>query len=342
MLRQIAKQTPRAWVKFMIVKINYSNDCRNQVFIKTGKVIDFKEVDVDVESLTAEERKMLLEETYASTINGKANLNERTLSFVSSEFSEDVIDLIKRSIKIHQEAVEKANAIARTKNENVVCELSPNRTRFQVFLYYESVAGDGLDCVARVQKDFVFSKYVSDISDATREDIVKMINTSIFGRSGCEEEDLLNRVADAIIIARDKVVAEEAKKESLKENVKAKKVAWAQEHGSDYLRTLIQEGLQFDTQFSKEYTEWALHEINVSTGMNWELHEDPNNYSGLDIKEAQVSEDALEAYLKVKDVDGVDGIYIQDEEDDDDESQRTYLAVVIDRDICHFQMAIEL
>lgn len=335
----------------MIVKINYSNECRNQVFVKTGKVIDFNEVDVDVESLTAEERKILLEGTYASTINGKDNLDERTLNFKSSEFSTDVVNLIKKSIKAHQEALEKANAIARTKNENVVCEL--NFSRFQVYLYYASVYGDGLDCEARVQKDFVFSRYLSDIADATREDIVKMINTSIFDRSGCEEEDLLNRVADAIIIARDKVVAEKAaeeakkeearkEKEALKENVKAKKVAWAQEHGSSYLRTLIQEGLQFDTQFSKEYTEWALNEINESTGMIWELHEDPDNYSGKYIKEAEVSEDALAAYLKVKGVDGVKDVYIQEEEDDDDEVTRTYLAVVIERDICHFQMAIEL
>lgn len=59
-------------------------------------------------------------------------------------------------------------------------------------------------------------------------------------------------------------------------------------------------------------------------------------------KEAEVSEDALKAYLKVKDIDGVNHVYIQEEEEEEDESIRTYLAVGIDRDICHFQMAIEL
>lgn len=337
----------------MIVKINYSNECRNQVFVKTGKVIDFNEVDVDVESLTAEERKILLEGTYASTINGKDNLDERTLKFQSSEYSTDVMDLIKRSNKAHQEAVEKANAMARMKNQDVVCEYSSCYGKFFSWIYYAIVTDRGLELSANVDKETVFDKNLSHIAKASREDIIKMIDTRKFNRSGCNEEDLLNRVADAIIIARDKVVAEKAAEkakeeekkretEAIKENVKAKKVAWAQEHGSDYLRTLIQEGLQFDTQFFKEYTEWALNEINQSTGMNWELHEDPDNYSSKDIKEAEVSEDALEAYLKVKDVDGVDGIYIQEEEDDDGEVTRTYLAVVIDRDICHFQMAIEL
>lgn len=337
----------------MIVKINYSNECRNQVFVKTGKVIDFKEVDVDVESLTAEERKILLEGTYASTINGKDNLDERTLNFRSSEYSTDVMDLIKRSNKAHQEAVEKANAMARMKNQDIVCQQNYKGGRLIACIYYATVDGRGLEFSAYVDKETVFDKNLSDIAEASREDIIKNISTYKFNRSGCNEEDLLNRFADAIIIARDKVIAEEAaekakkeearkEKEALEERVKTKKVAWAQEHGSDYLRTLIQEGLQFDTQFFKEYTEWALNEINQNTGMNWELHEDPDNYSSKDIKEAEVSEDALEAYLKVKDVDGVDGIYIQEEEDDDDEDARTYLTVVIDRDICHFQMAIEL
>ena len=269
----------------MIVKINYSNECRNQVFIKTGKVIDFKEVDVDVESLSTEERKMLLEGTYASTINGKDNLDERTLHFQSSEYSTDVMDLIKRSIKAHQEAVEKASAMALMKNQDIVCQQNYKGGRFIACIYYATVDGCGLEFSAGVDRDNVFEKCLSDIADASREDIIKMIDTRKFKRSGCNEKDLLNRVSDAIIIARDKVITEEAaekakkeearkEKEALEERVKTKKVAWAQEHGSDYLRTLIQEGLQFDTQFFKEYTEWALNEINQSTGMNWELHED--------------------------------------------------------------------
>lgn len=328
----------------MIVKINYSNECRNQVFVKTGKVIDFHEVYVNVESLSAEERKMLLEGTHASTINGKENLSQRTLGFKSSEYSRDVMDLIKRSVKAHQEAVEKANEMARMKNEDVVCECNTmyQPLRLSVNIYNAIVDGCGLEWSAKVNTNQVFCQYLHDIKDATREDIIKMIHTSYFdgGRSGCEEKDLLNHVADAIIIVRDKLVAErtaeKAKKEREKREKEEKRIAWAQEHGSDYLRTLIQEGLRFENQFRKEYTEWALNEINESTGIDWNLHDDPDNYSSEDIKEAEVSEDVLKAYLKVKDVEGVDGVYIQEEDDKD------YLTVVIDRDICHFQMAIEL
>lgn len=164
------------------------------------------------------------------------------------------------------------------------------------------------------------TKYVElDASELTPEDRKRLLAVSsgdydereLNFYADDESEDVMKLVNDHCIACEAKRVEEERKRKAEEERlakVKAQQTAWIEEHGSEYLRSLLHEGCRYVGRLEWEYDNWYAQVISKQTGMEWK------NGCGSDYRDCDIfskndtpTGNVMEAYLKVKDIDGLYG-----------------------------------
>ena len=314
----------------MKITINYTKECKKQVFVETGKVIDKVTVEIDPTTLSPEEREMLLRETLDNSDYGRAPYEERKMKHDFAEYTDDVMGMIRRDAAAYKETLAKSVELARKENEKGLKLWISTYKEINVEYYQAAVLGSWFPYVAGCDYSRAFSKSVNDIADATREDIEKMV-TIEYTNTGVDNEDLRRRMVDAIIEKRDELVAKKLAEEAKKAEEKAreahekqekeardaerdeKRKAWREANGSNYLKNLLHEGMAWQPVFFKEYETAELVRIKIAADIDGSIYDEDDYEDGngseyyvkdFDLSEVTLSEGMMAVYLCVKDVAG--------------------------------------
>ena len=135
-----------------------------------------------------------------------------------------------------------------------------------------------------------------------------------------ESEDVMKLVNDyyeAVVVKekqreereRQEREQEREAKEELEARIDAQRMEWINANGSDYLRGLARQGFGFVRQYEREYEAWYVSVLSEQTGISWKIGHG-NDYRDCVIgydKDETASKEVLDAYMKVKDIDGLSG-----------------------------------
>lgn len=336
----------------MKIKINYSDSCRTKMFVQTGEIINSNVVEIDDKALSAEERQLLLDTTTASIVNGNTNLESRTLRWESDEYTDDLLGMLRSDRAAYNAAIEVA--IAQAREENKTLESYNNNYYHDIGVTVRVGRAEHKYCVAqychKTESINAFCGKDESLIGKSRDEIRNIIKNFDYEKSGYSEDEIKDKIVDAVVALRDKYVAEmEKKRKTAEEEENRNKETenaireWAKAYGSDYLRGLIDENMQYYSVFEKEHAQWSVKKINDRTGLNWQLHTDSDDCYYYDIHSANVSENALAIFRKAKGIEGFHSAYIQFEDKDcENVYQSKYLVAKIKTNISDFQIAIEL
>ena len=314
----------------MKIKINYSDSCRTKMFVQTGEIINSNVVEIDDKALSAEERQLLLDTTTERIVNGNTNLESRTLRWESDEYTDDLLGMLRSDRAAYNAAIEVA--IAQAREENKTLESYNNKYYHDIGVTVRVGRAEHKYCVAqychKTESIKAFCGKDESLIGKSRDEIRNMIGNFDYEKSGYSEDEIKDKIVDAVVALRDKYVA---------------KMEWANTYGSDYLRGLIEENLKYNDVLEEEYAKWSVKKIKEQTGLNWQLHTDSDDCDYYDIRDADVSKNALAIFRKAKGIEGFQSAYIQFEDKDcENVYQSKYLVAKIETNFSGFQIAIEL
>lgn len=133
------------------------------------------------------------------------------------------------------------------------------------------------------------------------EDVMKLVNDYYPGYEAAVVEKKQREERE-----RQEREQERKAKEELEARIDAQRMEWINANGSDYLRELVRQGFGFVSQYEREYKAWYVSVLSEQTGMSWKIgHGNDYRECVIGDKYDTASKEVLDAYMKVKDIDGL-------------------------------------
>lgn len=292
---------------------------------------------MNFEQFTTEFRKKFLLYTETWERNGKEV--GRKFKIKTNVYPVDIEAVVSDvSLRSEKDKSEQTEKVRRKNSEEQDVTIYENEIRYEI-CYVKAYSDNISFTYDWCYRSIPIAPYKDEngLLNATKEQLLAAIELNL--PSGCistgmTDDELKSAIADAILVKmrehNEEVAASREREEQ--ERIKAERkeqerreymeqrTAWIEAHGSDYLKTLLKEGLRVRDVFVKEFEEYESRRIFEQTGLGNTIHTDEEDDSDdevtittkrIELSDWTLDEEMLKKYISVKECEGFKDAYIQ-------------------------------